>query len=554
MKESIAQLLRSAFERAKEQGDLDSPSLPSLVVEIPRDSSHGDLSTNVAMRLARSEKKPPQLVARTLARHIVDEAGILASVDVAGPGFLNFRFTPAFWWKRLAEAALAGTAHGSSKVGCGKQAHVEFVSANPTGPLHFGHARGAVVGDVLCRLLAATGHRVVREYYVNDAGNQVSLLGASVYARYKQAGGLEGTVPADGYHGSYISELAEAIMKKEGGRWLSKPGEEAIGWFGEEAARILMGEIQADLESFGINFDSFVSERSLRETGEVAETLAELAGKGLVYEKDGAKWFCSSRFGDDKDRPLVKSGGDYTYFAVDVAYHKRKVLQGFDVIINIWGADHHSHVGRLCGAIKGLGLPAEKIEVLLVQMVSLTRRGEPVRMGKRSGEFVTMREVIDEVGRDAVRFFLLMRKADAHLDFDLELAKKQSSENPVFYVQYVHARVASILRNAAEAGLVTLPADRVELSRLELPEELSLIRQVARFPEVVEEAALSREPHRLVFFLLELAGEFHRYYNSCRVVTGDFELAQARLLLVVTVQGVIRNGLGLLGVKAPDKM
>jgi len=554
MKESIAQLLRSAFERAKEQGDLDSPSLPSLVVEIPRDSSHGDLSTNVAMRLARSEKKPPQLVARTLARHIVDEAGILASVDVAGPGFLNFRFTPAFWWKRLAEAALAGTAHGSSKVGCGKQAHVEFVSANPTGPLHFGHARGAVVGDVLCRLLAATGHRVVREYYVNDAGNQVSLLGASVYARYKQAGGLEGTVPADGYHGSYISELAEAIMKKEGGRWLSKPEEEAIGWFGEEAARILMGEIQADLESFGINFDSFVSERSLRETGEVAETLAELAGKGLVYEKDGAKWFCSSRFGDDKDRPLVKSGGDYTYFAVDVAYHKRKVLQGFDVIINIWGADHHSHVGRLCGAIKGLGLPAEKIEVLLVQMVSLTRRGEPVRMGKRSGEFVTMREVIDEVGRDAVRFFLLMRKADAHLDFDLELAKKQSSENPVFYVQYVHARVASILRNAAEAGLVTLPADRVELSRLELPEELSLIRQVARFPEVVEEAALSREPHRLVFFLLELAGEFHRYYNSCRVVTGDFELAQARLLLVVTVQGVIRNGLGLLGVKAPDKM
>ncbi len=554
MKASVAQLLRQAFARAKESGELVSPSLPALVIETPRDPSHGELSTNVAMRMARQEKKSPQAVAQILLEHLEDKQGVLAGAEIAGPGFLNFRFTPKFWWERLREAAAAGEGFGPRPLGARRRVQVEFVSANPTGPLHFGHARGAVVGDVLCRLLLATGHEVVREYYVNDAGNQIELLGRSVYARYQQLAGRPAEVPEEGYGGEYVRDVARRIMREEGDRWLTVPEEEACKELGMLAAGLLLEQIKNDLSHFGVRFDRFVSERRLRDAGEVERALQELEHRGLIYEQDGARWFRSTRFGDDKDRPVVKSGGDYTYFAVDVAYHRRKMLEGYDTVIDIWGADHHGHVKRLREALRALGFSGEKLEVLLVQMVSLSRGGEPVRMGKRSGEFVTMREVVEEVGSDAARFFLLMRKPDAHLDFDLELAKKQSSENPVYYVQYLHARVASILRTAAQTGIVPAPPAEVDVSLLSSGEEIGLIRHVARFPEVVEDAAVSREPHRLAFFLLELAGDFHRYYNTCRVVTEDLRLTQARLLLVIALQRVVRGGLGLLGITAPESM
>lgn len=554
MKASVAQLLRLAFARARESGELVSQSLPTLVIEIPRDPSHGELSTNIAMRMARQEKKSPQAVAQVLLKHLEDREGVLAGVEIAGPGFLNFRFTPKFWWERLREAAAAGEKFGPRPLGAGRRIQVEFVSANPTGPLHFGHARGAVVGDVLCRLLSATGHEVVREYYVNDAGNQIELLGRSVYARYQQLVGRPAEVPEEGYAGEYLRDVAQRIMREEGDRWLGLSEEEACKALGIRAADVLLGQIKGDLSCFGVHFDRFVSERRLRDAGEVERALEELEHRGLIYERDGARWFRSTRFGDDKDRPVVKSGGDYTYFAVDIAYHRKKMLEGYDTVIDIWGADHHGHVKRLREALRALGFSGEKLEVLLVQMVSLNREGEPVRMGKRSGEFITMREVVEEVGSDAARFFLLMRKPDAHLDFDLELAKKQSSENPVYYVQYLHARVSSILRTAAQTGIVPAPAAQVDISLLSSSEEIGLIRQVTRFPEVVEDAAMSREPHRLVFFLLELAGDFHRYYNSCRVVTEDLQLTRARLLLVIVLQRVVRSGLGLLGIAAPESM
>lgn len=554
MKKPLEELLRDACERATKGGELRTTTLPPVFLGVPKEREHGDLATNLALTLARGEGRSPRDVAAIIVRHLVDPDGILADVQIAGPGFINVRFAPAYFWQLLRDCDAAGEAYGRSTIGAGRKVQIEFVSANPTGPLHVGHARGAVTGDAVASLLAATGHDVTREYYVNDAGNQMENLGASTFARYAELGGRSVPFPEDGYHGDYVRDVAATIRADEGDRWLDADAAAARAHMRDRAGAILLEEIRRDTHLLGIAFDVFVSERALRADGEVASTLEALADAGYVYDADGARWFRSTAFGDEKDRALVKSGGEYTYFAADIAYHRAKYGRGFERIIDVWGADHHGHVPRMKAAMQALGLDSERLQVLLVQVVSLTRGGEPVRMGKRSGEFVTLRELVEEVGADATRFFLLMRRSDAQLDFDLDLAKRNTAENPVFYVQYAHARVASIVRQAEGAGIGLADVRSADLARLVEADELALVRTLAQLPEVVEGAALEYEPHRLVFYLMELAGDFHRYYNRTRILGEDRALAAARLALALNVQKVIRVGLGMLGMTAPDTM
>jgi arginyl-tRNA synthetase len=411
-----------------------------------------------------------------------------------------------------------------------------------------------VIGDVLARLHEATGFDVEREYYVNDAGNQMENLGLSLYARYREAFGEQVEFPEGGYPGDYVNELAAEVKARDGDKYLRADKESAVTFFRQYGGDSLLNTIRGQLDQFGIRFDCYFSETAMRERGEVAYSMERLRALGLLYSQDGAQWYRSTQFGDDKDRTVIKSDGELTYFAADIAYHRNKFERKFSKLINVWGADHHGYVPRLKAAMQGLGYDAGQLQVVLVQMVQLTRGGEPVRMGKRTGEFVSLAEVLDEVGRDAARFFFLMRKSDSHLDFDLELAKKQSSDNPVFYVQYAHARVASIFEQAAKQGIALGAHDSVQVERLELAEELELVRRMIQFNEVLEESVRELEPHRMVFYLLEFAGEFHRYYNRHRVVSEDRELSRARLLLLENVQKIIRRGLEILGVAAPDKM
>jgi arginyl-tRNA synthetase len=407
---------------------------------------------------------------------------------------------------------------------------------------------------VLARLHEATGFNVEREYYVNDAGNQMENLGLSIYARYRELFGEKVEFPADGYPGDYVKEIAAAIRQRHGDKFLNGNEEAAVSFCREFGGASLLDTIRTQLSEFGIRFDSFFSERGMRERSEVVQTIDALRARGLLYSEDGAEWYKSTEFGDDKDRAVIKSDGELTYFASDIAYHRHKCERKFHKLINVWGADHHGYVARLRAAMAGLGYDPDILKVVLVQMVQLTRGGEPVRMGKRTGEFVSLEEVLEEVGRDAARFFFLMRKSDSHLDFDLDLAKQQSSDNPVFYVQYAHARVASIFEQASKSGLELGDRGSVSVERLELAEELELIRKMTQFNDVLEESVRELEPHRLVFYLLDLAGEFHRYYNRHRVISEDTDLSRARLLLVENVQKIVRCGLEILGVEAPLKM
>ncbi|HWP59769.1 MAG TPA: arginine--tRNA ligase [Candidatus Acidoferrales bacterium] len=550
MKSHLRELLTRACEKAAKGGELNTTDLPPLLLEPPSQKEFGDLATNVALLWAKKVRKPPRAVAELIVNEIDDPEKILARVEIAGPGFINFTFAAGFVRERLRE--LARAERWAPDIGRGQKVQVEFASVNPTGPLHVGHGRVAVIGDALARLLGAVGYDVEREYYVNDAGRQIELLGESIYARYRELFGLEGPFPEDGYRGDYIKELAARARAEWGERFLCGT-DEAIDFLSRFGCESLLAGIRDDLASFGIAFDSFISEREMRARGEVAQALALLRERDLIYDEAGAQWFRATRFGDDKDRPVVKSDGELTYFASDIAYHRSKFERGHQRLINVWGADHHGYVSRLKAALQALGYDPARLDVVLVQMVNLTRQGEPVRMGKRSGEFVSLREVLDEVGRDAARFFFLMRKADTHLEFDLELAKKESSENPVFYVQYAHARIASILEQARQKNIV-LDREAVELARLALPEELDLIKSAAQLPEVVEDSARELEPHYIVAYLLDLAGQFHRYYNRHRVISDDPGLTGARLFLAESVQQTVRRGLELLGISAPTRM
>jgi arginyl-tRNA synthetase len=554
MRKHLAGLLTRAIEKISKTGDLSSTQIPPLVLELPKQREFGDLASNIAMHWAKAAKKPPRVIADAIVKNIEDPEGMLARIDVAGPGFLNFTFSPKFYYQSLRD--LVAGKDAQLDLGHGKKVQIEFASVNPTGPLHVGHGRVAVIGDVLARLHEATGFNVEREYYVNDAGNQMDNLGLSVYARYRELFGDSCELPEGGYPGEYVKDIAAEIKNKQGDKFLSQSQEAALDFFRRYSGDSLLATIRRQLSDFHIRFDSFFSEKAMRERGEIAEAIRLLRDRGLVYSKDGAEWFQSTAFGDDKDRTVTKSDGELTYFAADIAYHRNKLERGFGKLINIWGADHHGYVPRLKASLRGLGYDDSILRVLLVQMVQLTRAGEPVRMGKRSGEFVALQEVLDEVGGDAARFFFLMRKTDSHLDFDLDLAKQQSSDNPVFYVQYAHARVASIFEQAHRNGIPWDAAEigAIALERLQLPEEIELIRRMAQFNDVLEECVRELEPHRMVFFLLDLAGEFHRYYNRTRILSEDRELTSARMLLAQMVQLTVRRGLTLLGINAPTKM
>jgi arginyl-tRNA synthetase len=554
MRSHLRELLTRAIEKTAKGGELDTTALPPLLLEPPKQTEFGDLATNVAMLWAKKIKKPPRAIAEAILKNLEDPDGILLRKEIAGPGFLNFTFAPKFYYRQLRD--LAEGKGAKLDLGRGQKVQVEFASVNPTGPLHVGHGRVAVIGDVLARLHEATGFDVQREYYVNDAGNQMENLGLSVYTRYLELFGEKVDFPADGYPGDYVKGIAEQVRAENGDRFLKESRETAIDFFTQYGGDSLMNAIRGQLAQFGIHFDFFFSEKALQERNEVVQTMERLRDRGLLYVTDGAEWFRSTQFGDDKDRAVIKSDGELTYFASDIAYHRNKYERNFSKMINVWGADHHGYVARLKAAMQGLGYDPALLHVVLVQMVQLTRGGEPVRMGKRTGEFVSLEEVIDEVGPDAARFFFLMRKSDSHLDFDLELAKQQSSENPVFYVQYAHARVASIFEQARKNSIAWNAGghNTVPVERLELPEELEIVRKMIQFNDTLEESTRDLEPHRIIFYLLDLAGEFHRYYNRHRVISDDDGLTRARLLLAENVQKIIRRGLEIVGVSAPIKM
>ncbi|RLB73138.1 MAG: arginine--tRNA ligase [Deltaproteobacteria bacterium] len=553
MKDQLRLAIKAALQQCYADNSLVSGEfLDEIQLEIPKNPDHGDFSTNLALALAKPERKAPRKIAETLIAALQGNP-LCDRIEIAGPGFINFRLAATCWYAVLDQITAQGDQYGRSKIGAGTKIQVEFVSANPTGPLHIGHGRGAVVGDAVAAVLQAAGFEVQREYYVNDAGNQILTLGRSILLRLRELQGEAIEFPEDGYQAPYVIDLA-VKYRAEQGELVGVSEAEAI----ESCARFGVAEvlkwIEVDLQSFGIHFDSWYSEKSLYDQGLVDEELIKLKEKGLSFEEDGALWLRTTEFGDDKDRVLIKSDGSYTYFASDVAYHMEKFDRGFNRVIDVWGADHHGYIPRMKAMLAGLGHPPEALEVLLIQMVNLLRDGKPYIMGKRSGNFITLKEVIDEVGRDACRFFFLMRRCDSQLDFDLELAKQQSSDNPVYYVQYAHARVCSINRNAAESGIELLPSDVVDYSRLELPEELALVKQLARFPETVVGAALSYEPHRIIFYLQDLAAQFHSYYNRQRVLVDDPITSRARLALVNSVRTVLANALQLLGLSVPERM
>jgi arginyl-tRNA synthetase len=549
MKAGVVKIIKNAIEGARLDGVISSGKLPEIVLDKPKKEEFGDFSTNIAMLLAPVEKKAPREIAKAIAERISASPDV-EKCDVAGPGFINIFLKKSFWLGILEDIIKSGAGYGRSEAGRGQKVQVEFVSANPTGPLHIGHGRGAAVGDALSNILKAAGYEVSKEYYINDAGRQVLTLGESIGLRIEELKGKAIEFPQNFYKGEYIKDIAADYLEKYGA--IDAPGAPSLKEFGSKA---MLENIKRDLLDFGIGFDSWFSEKSLDDTGMVAATIEELKAKGHVFESEGALWFRTTDFGDDKDRVLIKADGERTYFASDIAYHRDKIERGFSSIVNIWGADHHGYEGRIRALIKALGHDDSVLKIIFIQLVALLRGGVPVAMGKREGEFVTLRQVMDEVGKDACRFFFLMRRSDAQLDFDLDLAKSQAPENPVYYVQYCHARIKSIISFAAEKGSVVPERfDAKLLSRLDQKEEAEIIRHLGSFGEVVERSAEGMEPHRITFYLMDLAALFHPYYNKNRVVTDDPELTAARLLLCNAVATVTANGLGLLGVSAPEKM
>jgi arginyl-tRNA synthetase len=552
LKKTLHDLIINAVETARTAGELAFDTMPAFEVEAPKHAEHGDLATNLALVLASQAKRPPRQVAATIIEHLAAPEGMLQKVEIAGPGFINFFIADAFWYRVIPEIHQLGLAYGNSNLGAGQKVQVEFVSANPTGPLHIGHGRGAALGDALANLLAANGHAVTREYYINDVGNQIFTLGKSIYYRLRELHGEKVNFPEDGYQGEYIIDIAKSLDKK-GFPPETLAGDEGLAALGRYAADVVLADIKQDLDDFGVSFDHWFSETELYRQHLVDQTFTLLQEQGYLYEQDGALWFKAAEFGDEKDRVVRRRNGATTYFASDVAYHLHKFRGGYDLVVDIWGADHHGYVPRLQAAARALGFQG-RLQVILVQLVSLLRQGEPVAMTTRGGTFVTLREVIDEVGKDAARFIFLTRRPDAHLEFDLEVAKQQSSENPVYYVQYAHARLASVFRQAAAQGLEITEPDPARFPRLTLPEELTLLKMLAHYPELVEGAARNLEPHRITYFLTELAGQLHSYYYKHRFISEDAELTQARLWLVGGVKTVLAHGLGILGVAAPETM
>jgi arginyl-tRNA synthetase len=553
IKKTIRDLITASAKRAQAAGALAFDAIPAFEVEATKHAEHGDLAANLALVLAKQAKMPPRQVAEVIINNLAAPEGMLLKVEIAGPGFINFFMADAYWYQVISEIARLGPAYGDSEMGAGVKVQVEFVSANPTGPLHIGHGRGAALGDALANLLAATGHTVEREYYINDVGNQILTLGKSLYFRLRELSGEAVEFPADGYQGDYMKDLARDYLAAGGAPPPPDPREDVLVTLGRYAGDTILADIKRDLDDFGVGFDHWFSETDLYNQGLVEQSFTLLKDQGYLYEQDGALWFRATQFGDEKDRVVRRGNGATTYFASDIAYHLHKFRRGFDQVVDIWGADHHGYVPRLQAAAQALGFEG-RLRVILVQLVSLLRQGEPVAMTTRGGTFVTLREVMDEVGKDAARFIFLTRRPDAQLEFDLEVAKQQSSDNPVYYVQYAHARLASVFRQAAAQGIEREAIDPARFPRLTLPEEMAILKLLANYPELVEGAARNREPHRLTYFLTELAAQLHSYYYKHRFISDDVELTQARFWLVSGVKAVLAHGLGILGVEAPETM
>jgi len=554
MKDTIKSMILSAARGAHEKGILPSPDFPEVVLETPKIETHGDFSTNFALISASVQKMSPKKIAEAVVGHMKDVRNWIERVEVAGPGFINFHLHPSAWHHILEAVHIQGKRYGAVDLGKGRRIQVEYVSSNPTGPLHVGHGRGAAVGDSVANILSFCGYDVQKEYYVNDSGRQVETLGRSVFLRLKALLGDTEPFPKECYQGGYIRELAREILELKGRGMALGPEAEGIAFCARYAAGKITEGMREDLVRFGVTFDRWFSEQSLYDAEKVDRTLSELKARDVVYEKDGALWFRTTAYGDEKDRVVVRNGGQPTYFASDIAYHRDKFERGFEKVIDVWGADHHGYIPRMEAAVEALGHAKERFKVILVQLVNLLRGGIPVAMSTRAGEFVTLREVIDEVGKDAARFLFLTRHHESPLDFDLDLAKKQSNENPVYYVQYVHARISSILKVGKERGIEDASFSEETASLLLAHEEIRLLKALSDYLDVIRQSALFMEPHRVTFYLMDLASLFHTYYNKHRVLTDDPDLTRARLSLVLAIKEVIQNGLFLLGVSAPEKM
>lgn len=555
VKNLLSEAVAKAAESAKLDGALSFETLPPIQFDVPPQKEFGDFATNFAMQAAKAARANPRAVAQAIVDRINEPW--LEKVVIAGPGFMNFYLKPDWLYDLLVRIITAKGNWGNVVADAKKKVQVEFVSANPTGPLHVGHGRGAALGSALVNLLRAAGHDVQAEFYINDAGNQIDNLAASVNARYLELLGRECEFPEDGYHGKDIIETAERIIKREGDRYLTLDAAERLSVFKELALAEKLAALKEDLEAFRVSFDVWFSERTLHCQDAVNQTCAMLREKGHMYEQDGALWLKSTSYGDDKDRVVIRDNGIPTYLAADIAYHRNKLERGFDTIINIWGADHHGYIPRVKAAIAAMGYDPQRLEVLILQMVSLYQGGELVKMSKRTGQGVTLTELMEEVGVDAARFFFIMRSADSQLDFDLDLAKSRTNENPVYYIQYAHARIASIFRQAEEAGIDSAKAmevDSASLAVLTHPSEIDLIKKMGSYPGEVADAARERAPHRIARYAHELAGMFHAFYNQCRIIGVEPELQTARLALVAAVQCNVRHALTILGVTAPEKM
>lgn len=551
LKQRIAEILTGAVAGAQRAGKLPSVSLPEVIIERPQKPEHGDYASSLPLKLARATGARPLSIAEEIIG-FMEPAAEIGRVEAAAPGFINFTLNDEWLAGQVPGILESGEAYGAVNKGAGERVQIEFVSVNPTGPLHVGHGRGAVLGSTLGNVLAAAGYRVEKEYYINDAGNQIDAFYRSLYARYEQRLGREAEIPADGYAGDYLAELAAEIISEAGDELNGLAGEELIERLGRLGLERIIREIKEDLEELGVSFDVWFSERSLYEGGQYREAFGRLKEEGYISEKEGATWFVSTALGEDKDNVVIRRDGSPTYFATDIAYHYDKfVRRGFDTVIDIWGADHMGHVSRMKVVVGAMGIDPERLKVIISQMVTLRRRGEVVRLSKRSGDIITLKELVTEVGADACRFVFLSRTANSQMDFDIELAKKQSAENPVYYVQYAHARIASILRLAAEREIDYRDGD---VSLLTTEPEHTLIRKMLLLPEVVELIAQTLEPHHLTYYAQELATVFHSFYKQCRVVSDDEALSKARLKLVEAAKVVLSRTLHLMGMNAPDSM
>lgn len=547
VKEAIADAIVNAGIVAPEE-------VPDIVLEVPRDKAHGDLATNVAMQLTKIAKRNPRQIAEAIIEHLDTSSASIEKAEIAGPGFINFTLSKNYLYPIISLVAEQGDDYGRINIGQGQKVEMEFVSANPTGSLHLGHARGAAVGDALCNVLDYAGYQVTREYYINDAGNQVVNLCKSIETRYLQELGQEAEMPEDGYHGEDIKGFAKELVAEKGDTLLEMSPSDRAAFFRTYGLNKELDKIKRDLGLFRVNFDIWFSETSLYENGEVLRSLDELRDRGEVYEQDGATWLQTTKYGDDKDRVLIKNDGTYTYLTPDIAYHSDKYGRGYDKMINIWGADHHGYIPRMKAAMSALGNDPEKLVVLIAQMVSLFQNGEKVKMSKRTGKAVTMEDLMEEVGIDAIRYFFTMRSMDSHLDFDMDLAISTSNENPVFYVQYAHARICSIFRQAEEQGISIPDYAEIDFSKLTAVHEYDLLRKIGELPAEIAVAAEGYAPHRLIRYVYELAAMFHSYYKAERVITEDAAQTVARLALLGAARTTIANVLRLVGVSAPDRM